>query len=192
MLIISNLNMKTSFYTEDELKELGLKSIGSNVLISRKTSIYSPENISIGNNVRIDDFCILSGNITIKNNIHIAAYSALYGGGEIVIEDYSGVSPRCTLLSATDDFSGNYLVGACAENKYRNVIKGTITIGKYAQIGAGSTVLPNVIVGEGVAVGAMSLVNKTLPEWTICFGVPAKKVTERKKDLLQYIIRKQE
>ncbi len=179
--------MKTSFYTEVELKELGLKSIGSNVLISRKTSFYSPENISIGNNVRIDDFCILSGNITIKNNIHISAYSALYGGGEIVMEDYSGISPRCTLLSATDDFSGAYMVGACVEMKYRNVIKGTISIGKYAQIGAGSLVMPNVEVGEGVAVGAMSFVNCNLPEWSVCYGMPARKIRCREKKMLQFL-----
>lgn len=50
-----------SFYTEAELKELGLKSFGKSVLLSKKVSIYGAKNISIGNNVRIDDFCILSG-----------------------------------------------------------------------------------------------------------------------------------
>ena len=64
---------ENSFYKKDELKKLGLKHYGNNVLISRKCSIYSPEKISIGNNVRIDDYCILSGNITIKNYVHISA-----------------------------------------------------------------------------------------------------------------------
>ena len=49
-----------SFYSKEELKEIGFKKYGENVLISRKTSIYNPEKIIIGNNVRIDDFCILS------------------------------------------------------------------------------------------------------------------------------------
>lgn len=48
------------FYTREELERIGFKSIGENVLISDKTSIYSPQNISIGNNVRIDDYCVLS------------------------------------------------------------------------------------------------------------------------------------
>lgn len=74
--------MGNSFYSISELKLLGLKRLGQNVYISRKSSIYSPENISIGDNVRIDDFCILSGNITLGNYIHIAAYTALYGGEE--------------------------------------------------------------------------------------------------------------
>ena len=48
------------FYSREQLKKIGFKSLGKNVLISDKTSIYSPENISIGNNVRVDDFSILS------------------------------------------------------------------------------------------------------------------------------------
>jgi galactoside O-acetyltransferase len=176
-----------SFYTVEELKKLGLKSCGNNVLISKFANIYSPNTISIGSNVRIDDFCILSGNITIKNNIHIAAYCALYGGGNIIMDDHSGLSARCTLLSATDDFSGEYLVGACVDIKYRNVIKGTISIGKYAQIGAGSLVMPNTDIGEGVAVGAMSFVNNNLPQWSICYGIPAKKKRSRERTLLQFI-----
>ena len=78
-----------SFYCAEELSEMGFKRVGENVLLSRKASIYSPTKISIGSNVRIDDFCILSGNITIGSNVHISAYTALFGGGEIIIEDYS-------------------------------------------------------------------------------------------------------
>lgn len=181
------MNIKTSFYSEEEIQEIGFKSVGRDVLISKHVSFYSPEKISIGNHVRIDDFCILSGHIIIKNNIHIAAYCALYGGGGIIMDDNSGISPRCTLLSATDDFSGEYLVGVCVDDKYRNIIKGTIRLCKYVQIGAGTIILPNVVIDEGTAVGAMSLINRNLPEWSICFGIPAQKVMERKKHLLKYM-----
>lgn len=36
--------------------------------------------MTIGSNVRIDDFCILSGRLEFGSYVHIAAYSALYGG----------------------------------------------------------------------------------------------------------------
>lgn len=117
--------MQTSFYTPDELKNLGLKSFGHDVLISKKASIYSAENISIGHNVRIDDFCILSGKIEIGNYIHIAAYSALFGGHEgITMKDFSGLSSRCVIYAMSDDFSGEALVGPVVPEKYRNVLKG--------------------------------------------------------------------
>ena len=82
-----------SFYNIEELNEIGFKSVGKNVQISKKTSFYSPEQISIGNNVRIDDFCILSGNIILGSFIHIAAYSGLYAGNAgILMGDFSGIS----------------------------------------------------------------------------------------------------
>ena len=70
----------TSFYAEEELKQIGFQAIGKDVLISRKVSIYGAAHISIGNHVRIDDFCILSGYLVLGSYIHIAAYTALYGG----------------------------------------------------------------------------------------------------------------
>ena len=50
-----------TFYSKEELENIGFAEIGHNVLVSKKASIYKPELIEIGNNVRIDDFCILSG-----------------------------------------------------------------------------------------------------------------------------------
>ncbi|PSU67593.1 hypothetical protein CTM67_20550, partial [Photobacterium phosphoreum] len=64
-----------SFYSYEELKKIGFSSFGDNVLISKKASIYGASKIDIGNNVRIDDFCVLScsnGKFNIGNYIHIA------------------------------------------------------------------------------------------------------------------------
>ncbi len=74
-----------SFYSKLELDQIGFNKIGNNVLIIRKCSIYSPEFISIGNNVRIDDFCILSGKINLGSQIHIAAFCGLYESKGIYI-----------------------------------------------------------------------------------------------------------
>lgn len=177
--------MQNSFYTRKELFKIGFKTLGKNVLISRFARFYGIENIQIGSNVRIDDFCILSGNIKIGNFIHISAYSALFGNAGIEIEDFSGVSPRCTLYSATDDFSGDFLIGPMVDLKYRNVIEGKILIKKYCQLGSNCVVFPGVTINDGVAVGAMSLVNKDLESWKIYKGVPAKYFKERSKKILQ-------
>ena len=176
-----------SFYSEKELMELKLKKIGSNVKISRKASIYLPEKIEIGNNVRIDDFCLLSGNVLIKDNVHISAYTALYGGGKIEIGNFSGCSPRCTLISASDDFSGNYMIGAVIDDKFTNVTKGEIILNDYVQLGANTVVLPNVTIAEGTVTGAMTLVNKDLDEWGVYYGIPAKKFKERSKKILEKV-----
>lgn len=177
----------TSFYSESELAELGLKSYGKSVLISRFARIYGAQNISIGDNVRIDDFCILSGHITLGSNIHISAYVALYGSKGIVLEDYAGISPQTTVYSAMDDFSGDYLIGPIHEKSKTNVTGGPVIIKKYSQIGTKCCVFPNLTIGEGVAVGACSLVMKSLKEWGIYVGVPAKFLKQRSKRLLSLV-----
>ena len=173
------------FYNREELEKIGFKSLGENVLISDKTSIYSPEKISIGNNVRIDDFCILSGEITIGNYIHIAAYCAYYGAGMIEIQDFSTTSSRVTIYSQSDDYSGETMTNPMIPEKYKNVTYGKVTIEKHCIVGASSVILPGVTLKEGTAVGAMSLVNKSTEAWKIYFGTPAKILKERKKELLQ-------
>ena len=180
--------MKTSFYTEQELSSLGLKSYGENVRISRYAQIYSPEKISIGDNVRIDDFCMLSGNITIGSHIHIAAYCAMYGADYgIVMEDYTGLSARAIIYAAMDDFSGDYLIGPIHDNQVTNVIGGVVKICAYSQIGAGALVFPNLSIGEGAILGAMSMAKDSLESWNIYAGIPAKKIKQRSKHLLELI-----
>ena len=91
-----------AFLTEEELKRVGFKSLGKNVKVSNKASIYAPQNISIGNNVRIDDFCVLSafdGYINLHNHIHIAVFCNLTGKGGIEMLEYSGLSSRVSLYS---------------------------------------------------------------------------------------------
>jgi acetyltransferase-like isoleucine patch superfamily enzyme len=176
-----------TFYTHDELVLIGFNRFGDNVLISRKASIISPEKMQIGNHVRIDDFCLLSGEIHIGSFVHISAFTALYGRNGIFIEDYAGVSPRCTIFSATDDFSGEFLIGPMVDQKYTNILGGPVFIKKYVQIGAGCVVLPNVTIKEGSVIGAMSLVNKSIESWLISAGIPIRTIKKRSKNLLNYL-----
>lgn len=169
-----------SFYNNEELARLGLKKYGEDVLISRKCSIYGGENIEIGDNVRIDDFCILSGNIKIGSHIHISAYVALYGAKGIIMEDYTGISPRSTIFTAMDDFSGGYLIGPIHDNNLTNVTGGPVILRKYSQIGANCIVFPNVEFGEGSVSGAMSLISQSLKSWSVNIGIPAKYLKDRK------------
>lgn len=178
----------TSFYSQEELQAFGFKSIGRNVLLSKKASVYSPGIISIGDNARIDDFCILSGNISIGNYVHIAAACLLYGGEDgIVFEDFTGASSRCAIYAISDDFSGEYMANPTIPDQLRRIIRGQVIIRKYALIGTGCTVLPGSIIGEGSAVGAMSLVKNSLDEWGIYAGIPCRRIKKRAKGVLAMV-----
>lgn len=177
----------TSFYSDDELKSIGFKSIGSRVLISRKTSIYGAAQMEIGDNVRIDDFCILSGNIKIGSNVHISAYVALYGKMGITLEEYTGISPRSTIFSAMDDFSGNYLIGPVHNSDQINVQGGHVILKRFSQVGAHCIVFPNITIEEGAVVGAMSMVTKTVNKWSVVVGVPARFLKFRESNLINLL-----
>jgi galactoside O-acetyltransferase len=176
------------YYTEDDLNQVGFKKLGKNIRISKNCTIITPENISIGNNVRIDSYCsiIASGktNISIGNNIHIAAYCYLAGGAGIELHDFSGLSQRVSIYSKTDDYSGKYLTNPTIPAKYSGVTEGQVILKRHAIVGSGSVIFPGVTIEEGVAVGAMSLVTKSLEEWGIYFGIPAKRLKNRSKSLL--------
>lgn len=175
-----------SFYSFCELKKLGFKNVGYNVLISRKVSIYNSEEIQIGNNVRIDDFCILSGKITIGNYIHIAAYSALYGGKKgINIQDFANISSKVSIYSVSDDYSGETMTNPLVPDKFKNVKSEEVTIEPHVIIGSGCVVLPGVVLKEGSSFGALTLINKNSDSWSVNVGIPFKKVKERSKGLLE-------
>lgn len=176
-----------SFYNCDELKSIGFNSVGKNVLISKKASIYGAENIRIGNNVRVDDFCVLSGKIIIADYVHIAAYSGLWGGKEgIWLEDYVNISSRNTIYAVSDDFSGETMTSPMIPSAYKNVTEKKVVLRKHVIIGSGCCILPGVTLNEGVAVGSMSLVNKELPEWGIYAGIPCRFLKDRKRELLRF------
>jgi galactoside O-acetyltransferase len=161
-----------SFYTAAELPSLGLKSCGENVRISRKVSLYGAEHIEIGNNVRIDDFCILSGHIRLGDYIHIAAQVFLVGGKHgIIMEDFSGLASRCAVYTESDDYSGEHLSNPTCPERYRAPYGGEVVLKRYVNVGSGSPLLPGVTIEEGAAVGAMSLVIRDVPSWTICAGI---------------------
>lgn len=166
----------------------GLTSIGLNVLISDKCSIYGTD-IRIGDNVRIDDYCILSGKIYLGDNIHLGAYSALYGKMGIVMEDYTGLSPRCTIFSASDDFSGKAMISPMTPEKYCNVQGGEVRLKKFVQIGCGTVIMPDLTIETGTAIGAMSFVKRNVPEWGIFGGNPLRFIKPRSKEIIDLEIK---
>ncbi len=175
-----------SFYSAEELKQLGFKQIGTNVLISKKASFYGIQKISIGDHVRIDDFCILSGNITLGNYIHISAFAVLYGGTSgITVKDFANISTRSTIFAVCDDFTGVAMAGAMVPIECRFVDERPVLIEKHVVIGAHCVVLPGVTLAEGSAFGSCSLINSDSLPWTLNVGVPFREIKDRKKSPLE-------
>lgn len=177
-----------AFLSPDALQRLGLAACGSDVFISDKASIYNPAKIEIGSRVRVDDFCILAageGGISIGSHVHIAAYSAVIGAGRVTLEDFSGVSSRVSIYSSCDDYTGAAMTNPMVPDEYKAVDHRPVHVGRHAIIGAGTVILPGADVQEGVAVGALSLVTGTCQAFGVYSGVPARRIKERRRDLLK-------
>ena len=176
-----------SIYSDVELRQLGFAKLGENVRISKKASFYGIERISIGSNVRIDDFCVLSagkGGIDIGSYIHIAVYSSLIGRGKITLSDFCNISSRVSIYSSNDDYSGEFMTNPMVPEEYTNVTTDSVVLGKHTIIGSGSVVLPGVVLGEGAAIGALSLVSKSCEAFKIYAGNPLKLIKARKMQII--------
>lgn len=179
----------SSFYTKDELLELGFLSVGENVKISKKSSFYNTERIEIGNHVRIDDFCAISacsdGFVKIGNRVHIGAYCFIEASAGVTFDDFSGLSARCTIYGSSDDYSGEYMTNPCVPMELRKCESKHVHLKRHVVVGTGATIMHGVTIGVGSAVGSMSLVTKDVPDGKIVFGIPAKVIKNRSSKLFE-------
>lgn len=175
-----------AYLTPAQISRLGLKFVGSNVRISDRAAIHNADRLEIGDNSRIDDFCVVSGLVQLGKNVHIAVFCNVAGGTEgIFFGDFSGLAYGCHLFSQSDDYSGKTLTNPTVPDIFKSETKKAISVGRHCIVGTSSIVFPGVNLGEGCAVGALSMVTKSTEEWTVYSGIPAKKIMRRRKDLLE-------
>ena len=128
----------------------------------------------------------MSGKIKLSNYIHIAAYSALYGGDKgITVSDFANISSRVSIYSISDDYSGETMTNPMIPDVYKNVESAPVTIDRHVIIGSTCVVLPGVHLYEGSAFGAFSLIDHDSEPFSINVGIPFHKLKDRSRDLLE-------
>jgi len=168
------------FNTDD----LGLAQVGQDVTIWSQAKIVSPEVITIGDSVIIDDFVFIMGgkNTQIGSFVHIASFTSITGGGELVMEDFTALSSGVRVFTGNEDYLGGCLTNSSVPAPYRLPTRSFVHIRKHAIIGANTVILPGVVIGEGAAIGANSLVTKDCDPWKIYGGSPAKAIKTRPQE----------
>lgn len=181
--------INSEFYHTKELIDLGFKKVGHKVLLHKSCIVVGVENITIGDNVRIDGFnsiiCSGNGYINLGSHIHIASHCYIGAGAGFVMEDFSGLAHGVKVHTMSDDYTGRALTNSTIPMEYKKINSGKVYLGKHSIIGSDTVILPGVNISEGCAVGAMSLVTKNLDEWGVYFGVPVKRLKNRSKKLLE-------
>lgn len=115
------------------------------------------ENCNINCQVLIENDVIIGNNVTIKPGVQI------WDG--ITIEDNVFIGPNVTFTNDMKPRSKQY-----PDFFLKTIIK------KGASIGANSTILPGIIIGENSMIGAGSVVLKDVPDNTLWVGNPAKQI----------------
>ena len=106
-----------AYLTEAALAALGVR-FGDDVKVSVDARLYGAERLTIGSHVRIDAFCVVStgntGFVDLGSYIHIASGARIFGQGGVTFGDFATLSAGSTIYSASDDYSGNHLIGPTA------------------------------------------------------------------------------
>lgn len=177
-----------AWLTQAQIENLGFASVGNPVFLSDKASFYNCEKIRLGNHVRIDDFCVLSagiGGIEIGNYVHLAVYCELQGEGKIYMADFSGLSARVSIYSDYAHCTAEMLAYSNLNEDDFEGKHGDVILHSQSGSGTGSVILPNVTLEIGSGCPTSSVIIKSCKALGVYFGVPARWVKERKKNIIE-------
>lgn len=181
-----------------------LGACGRNVIFGQNVVLRHPHKIRIGDNVVIDDNCLLDAKgvanqgITIGSGVFVGRNSILScKDGDITLGDGANIGFNCELFSASRVTIGKdtliaaycYLIGGDHEfaDPSRPVLdqgrrSRGIVVGAGAWLGAGAKILDGVTIGDRAIVGAGSVVRQAVPDGAVAVGVPARVVGDRQPE----------
>lgn len=173
------------FYLQNRVRLYFIK-IKNNLVIEKGVRIVPLSHFWVGKNVHIargtildcggQFFCDYKGGIKIGNNTYIGHYCVLLGGGFIEIGKKVLISPGVIITT-----QGHFFQKTDRFMKDQPTLVAKIVIEDDVWIGANATILPGVKVGKGSVIGAGSIVNRDIPEYSVAAGVPAKVIRNRRE-----------
>ncbi len=189
-------------FLRSKLYPMLLGRMGRNVTFGSGVVLRHPKKIVIGDNVVIDDYCVLdakgtdNSGIFIGNGIFLGRNTILNcKNGDIILKDNVNISSNCMIFSASKVkieadvllAAYCYLVGGTHHFDdpeipilYQKRSSKGIHIGSGGWLGAHVTVFDGVQIGHHVVIGAGSIVNQTIPDYAIAAGSPVRIIKRRK------------
>lgn len=144
---------------------------------TKKNLAFCGEKVYIDPTVIVSDASLIS----IGNNCHIQMNCKLFGsGGGIEIGDGTILSHDIQIFARNHNYDSEDL--RLLPYDERNVHKKVI-IGQNVWVGARTTILPGVTIGDGAVVGAGSVVTKDIPPCAVVGGNPARVIKYRNKQI---------
>ena len=179
-----------NFLSNKNLKDLGFKKIGKNVLISKNSVIIGAKNITIEDNVRIDPFTFLlcpKGFIRIGKFSHIAPHVVIVGHKGVKLGKFLGLGSGVKIYSSSEDYSGEGLSNLNLSTqkinfkKFQKINEAVVDIGNHTNVGSNTVILPGCKVGKNSSIAANSIVQGKLLGGYIYAQNPLRAVLKKSK-----------
>jgi acetyltransferase-like isoleucine patch superfamily enzyme len=178
-----------------------LGACGRNVVFGQNVVLRHPGKIRIGDNVVIDDNCLLdakgdtNGGIAIGTGVFVGRNTILScKNGDIIIGDRANIGFNCEVFSASrvalgaDALLAAYCYVVGGDHDFSDTSKAVLAqgrtsagveIGPGVWMGAGAKILDGVTIGEHAIIGAQAVVREPVPSYAIAVGIPAKVIGRR-------------
>ncbi len=181
------------------------KKVGKNVNFGMNIVIRHPHKIEIGNNVVIDDNCVLDAKgqdnegIRIGNGVFIGRNTILScKNGDIILDDFVNIGFNSEIFSAsTVKLDRHVLIAAYCyliggDHLFDEADKAVLEQARISRgihleegvwLGAGVKILDGTTIHKHCIIGTGAVVNKDIPAYSIAVGIPAKVVKNRKEQV---------
>ena len=163
--------------------KVALAHLGANVLIDVGVFLIGSKNISIKDYTWIDTNVRLEamlGRIEIGSRVHVAANVIIGARESVIIGDFAAIAAGAKIYANSEvPLPGLHMSGPMVPEQHKSFRSRKIELGKDSVVGANAVLLPGASLGEGSIIGALSLLNKPVPDWEIWTGSPAKKIAVR-------------
>jgi acetyltransferase-like isoleucine patch superfamily enzyme len=200
--VLGPLPGAVGFALRQKLYRSLFQSSGRSLVIGRNVVLRHPAAMTLGDQVTIDDNCVLDGRgsgregFRLGDGVVIGRNSMLLAkAGSLVLGPRTSLGANCVVVSMSGIeigeavlFAGGCYLSAGAYPVHDRTAavmdqdalsKGPIRIGGGAWIGTCAIILDGITVGRGAVVGAGAVVTKDVPDWAIVAGVPARQVGTR-------------
>ena len=164
----------------------GFKHLGKQTIFRRPFRIIGKKNIFVGDHcdimygIRMEAVCEWNGKrmqpvpeITIQDYVTIGQNCHLTAARRIIIGEGSSIMPEVLI---TDIKHEDVINKSLCDT---GIIVGSVTIGKYVQVGMGARIMANgkdVVIGDNAIIGANAVVTGNVEERTTVVGIPARKI----------------
>ncbi len=177
------------YYSRGELLAMGFTAVGESVRVSRKASLYAVSGV-LGGHVRVDDFCVLKGELRVGSYVHIGAFCSLSGvGGAVELGDGCALGTHVSVFTASDDFRADTLNGVLVPQEHVATLRGAVRVGRAAMVGPHSVVLPGVAVGDAAAVGAQCVLAQEVAPGAVVVSGATRSATVARRDVAAILAR---